>query len=153
MRGSFSLLSDGHARREKVNSRAAVNWTEPDRCRWQRKGGRLSEETRRVASGAKLRADVSDRWCRQFEPDRSSQKEPCTKRCVVLFLYSLTDTTEGRRLTAARLFTGQSPTAAGGRGREGDCRKKHGGLQAERSKSPMFLTDGVVSSSLTGAAI
>ena len=71
VRGSFSL-SDGHDRREKVNSRAAVNWTEPDRCRWQRKGGRLSEETRRVASRARRTADVSDRWCRQFEPDRSS---------------------------------------------------------------------------------
>ena len=95
VRGSFSLLSDGHDRREKVNSRAAVNWTEPDRCRWQRKGGRLSEETRWVASGAKQIADVSDRWCRQFEPDRSSQKEPHTKRCVVRFHF-LTDTTEGR---------------------------------------------------------
>ena len=67
--------------------------------------------------------------------------------------FSLSDgTTEGRRLTAARLLIGQSPTAAGGRGREGDCRKKHGGSQAERGEPPMFLTDGVVSSSLTGAA-
>ena len=66
--------------------------------------------------------------------------------------YFLTDTPEGGEGNSARLLIGQSPTAAGGRGREGDCRKKHGGLQAERSKSPMFLTDGVVSSSLTGAA-
>ena len=83
----------------------------------------------------------------------AAKKEPHTKRCVVLFLYSLTDTPEGRRLTAARLLIGQSPTAAGGRGREGDCRKKHGGSQAERGEPPMFLTDGVVSSSLTGAAM
>ena len=43
-----------------------------------------------------------------------------------------------------RLLTGQSPTAAGGGCREGDCRKKYRESRTDVSESTIFLTDGVV---------
>jgi hypothetical protein len=60
--------------KHKVKSRLLIGKAD-DRSQCEEKGAFCSEEIQSIANEGEQDDNISDRRCRQFEPDRSNQKE------------------------------------------------------------------------------